>query len=373
VNRFTPFDLLAWQAARQEGVDYCLADSGCQPLRLEELLTRPGDLERFLKSELAYPATRGGQGLREAAALWHGAAADEVLVTVGAAEAISIAVSTLVGPGDHVVAMTPGYYQAWGACLNQNAEVSAFPLLQHSGWRPDLDSLERIVGPKTRLITLTNPNNPAGTVLTEPEMAAVVAAADRVGAWILADEVHRGTEFADSCLTPSFWGRYERTVCVGSLSKAFGMPGARVGWLVAPRNQLQELWRRHEYATVSTSSLSMFLAEIALAPHNAAALLSRYRSRLRSSRYRLEQWVEAHEDLVSMAPAQATALGLVRCRTRLSSLELADELYRSAAVLVAPGAHFGAEGHIRITHGLAEDYLEPALARIAKVLEGLDA
>ncbi len=372
MNDFAPFDLLAWQAARLQGVEYSLADSGCQPLLLEELLCHPGDLAKFLKSELAYPPTRGTEQLRSAVAAWHGAAADDVIVTVGAAEAVSVAVSTLVGPGDHVVAMTPGYYQAWGSCLNRGAQVSAFPLLRDNGWRPDLDALEEIVRQGTRMITLTNPNNPAGTVLTEPEMAAVVTAADRVGAWILADEVHRGTEFGDETLTPSFWGRYERTVCVGSLSKAFGMPGVRLGWLVAPPSLLHQLWRRHEYATVSTASLSMALGEIALAPENTSALLHRYRSYLRSSRRRLEQWVEANSDLVSMAPAGATALGLVRYRLDIPSTALAEELHSGAGVLVAPGAHFGAEGHMRITHGLDAKYLERALERIAKTLAALD-
>lgn len=120
--------------------------------------------------------------------------------------------------------------------------------------------------PCTRLVAVTNPNNPVGTILTEAEMDAVVAAADRVGAWLLADEVYRGTERLTDVVTPSFWGRYDRLVCVGSLSKAFGLPGLRLGWIVAPPGTVEEACRRHEYATISTGLLSMHLAEIALRP-----------------------------------------------------------------------------------------------------------
>lgn len=88
---------------------------------------------------------------------------------------------------------------------------------------------------------MTNPNNPVGTILTEPEMNAIVAAARKVGAWILADEVYRGTELHTDDITPSFWGRYDRVVCVGSMSKAFGLPGLRLGWLVGPPEFVEQV------------------------------------------------------------------------------------------------------------------------------------
>lgn len=368
---FASFDLLSWQAARSSGVSYSLADSGCQPLRVRDLLDNPVNLERLLEAELAYPPVRGTEQLRALIAQWHGGEPDGVIVTVGAAEANSVVVSTLVEPGDHVVSMTPGYFQVWGSCLNRGAEVEAFPLDPERGWRPDLDALLRVVRPGTKVISVTNPNNPAGIVLTEAEMAAIVAAADRVGAWIVADEVHRGTELTTDQLTPSFWGRHERVVCVGSLSKAFGMPGTRLGWLMAPSVLIPALWRRHEYATVSTSSVSMALGEIALSPEVCNRLLERYRSYLRESWTRLESWVDAHAGLLSVVRPEATALGLVRYHLDLPSTEVAESLYGRGGVLVAPGAHFGAEGHLRITHGHDPAYLAAALDRVSAVLKEL--
>jgi aspartate/methionine/tyrosine aminotransferase len=157
-------------------------------------------------------------------------------------------------------------------------------------------------------------------------------------------------------------------VCVGSLSKAFGLPGLRVGWLVAPPALLQAAWRRHEYATIATSKLSMHLAELALAPPARDRLLSRNRALVRAGYDRLAAWIDGTDGLLSIVPPAATALGFVRYALDAPSLEVAHALRTEADVLVAPGAHFGVERHLRITHGLEPAYLDAALERIAAVL-----
>jgi aspartate/methionine/tyrosine aminotransferase len=121
-------------------------------------------------------------------------------------------------------------------------------------WALDLGSLERTVTRGTRVIMVCNPNNPTGAVLTEDEMDAVVRAARRVRAWIVADEVYRGAEIQGDAATPSFWGRYEEVVVTSGLSKAFGLPGLRIGWLVAPRKLIAETWKRHDYTTLPIDS-----------------------------------------------------------------------------------------------------------------------
>ncbi|MBP2472897.1 aspartate/methionine/tyrosine aminotransferase [Crossiella equi] len=366
---FTPFELEEWQSRYEQTVTHNLADSGCHPVVLGELL---GDSEaavrRLLAADLHYPPVGGTDRLRALVADWQGADPDNVLVTVGAAEANAITVASLVEPGDHVVVMEPGYRQVRGSARNAGAQVDTFPLDPARGWRPDLDALDRVVRPDTKLIAVTNPNNPVGTVLTEEERAAIVAAADRVGAWLLADEVYRGTERLTTTVTPSFWGRYPRTVCVGSLSKAFGLPGLRVGWLVAPPPVRDAAWRRHEYATIATGTLSMHLAEVALTPASRDGLLTRNRALIREGYERLHAWVEGSEGLLSITPPEATALGFVRYHLPRPSLEVAHALRERGNVLVGVGAHFGVEHHLRITHGLEPDYLDAALASISRVL-----
>ncbi len=385
---FTPFDLEEWQSRWETTVAFNLADSGVAAVRLGELLAGGGDgaepggddrppgeaeIARLLEVDLHYPPVAGTALLRERIAAWISAAPENVLVTVGASEANAILVGTLVGPGDEVVVMEPGYRQVRGIALNAGAEVRVFPLDPARGWRPDLAALDAAVTDRTRLIAVTNPNNPVGTILTGAEMDAVVAAARRSGAWLLADEVYRGTERLTDDLTPTFWGRYERVLSVGSLSKAFGLPGLRLGWLVAPPELVEAAWRRHEYATIATGMLSMRLGELALEPATRDRLLARTRRYIRGGYGRLEAWIDANADLLSIVPPAATALGFVRYDLDLPSAEVAHAVRQGADVLVAPGATFGVERHLRITHGLEPALLDEALERTGRVLRGLAA
>ncbi|CAL8469890.1 g9432 [Coccomyxa elongata] len=367
-KKFISFELEEWQSRYETTVTYNLADSGCHPVRLSELVSDPAAVEKLLAVDLHYPPVGGTNTLCALCASWHGAKPENVLVTVGAAEANSITVASLLQPGDHMVVMEPGYRQVRGCAANLGASVSAFPLDPMRGWRPDLSALTAAVTPATRLIAVTNPNNPVGTILTEAEMDAIVAAAAGVGAWILADEVYRGTELWTDEVTPSFWGRYERVICVGSLSKAFGLPGLRLGWLVGPPDFVEQAWRRHEYATIAASTVSMHLAEIALAPEARGRLLARNRRLIRDGYARLSRWVESSEGLLSMWPPDATALGFVRYHLNAPSVKVAHALRTKGDVLVGAGAHFGIEHHLRITHGLEPHVLEAALERIFDVL-----
>jgi len=366
---FTTFDLEQWQSLYESTVKFNLADSGVQPVTLGELVSTPEAVSQLLRTPLHYPAVNGTARLRELiAALYQGAGPESVLVTVGAAEANGITVAALTEPGDHVILMEPGYRQVSGIGLNAGCEVEAFHLRRENGWRPDLDELDRLVRPSTRLIAVTNPNNPVGTILTSGEMDRIVAAAERSGAWLVADEVYRGTERMSDQETGSFYGRYERVVSTGSMSKAYGLSGLRTGWLVAPPEVIEAAWRRHEYATISTGMLSMTLAEVALTEPLRTQLLARNRGLIRSGYARIEKWIAASGSLLSIVPPAATALAFVRYALDLPSLEVAHALRERASVLVGAGAHFGVENHLRITHGLAPAYLDQALERILETL-----
>jgi len=366
---FTTFEAEEWQSRYEHTVAHNLADSGCHPVVLSELL---GDdaraIARFLATELHYPPVAGTDHLRALIAHWHAADAANVLVTVGAAEANNITVASLVRPGDHVVVMEPGYRQVRGCALNAGAEVDTLQLDPEHSWRPDLAALKHAVRPDTKIVAVINPSNPVGTILTDAEMDVIIAVADSVGAWILADEVYRGTERTTDIVTPSFWGRYDKVVCVSSLSKAFGLPGLRLGWLVAPQQTVQRAWRHHEYVAIATSQLSMYLAETALEPVTRDRLLARNRSLIREGYAHLQQWIDGSDSLLSIVPPHATALGLVRYDLPISSLEVAHALRVQGGVLVGAGSHFGAEHHIRITYGLELSYLDAALASTTRVL-----
>ena len=368
---FTNFDLEYIQSVWEQKVDINLTESGVHPIRLDELLDGDADkLAELMASEINYPHVNGEPELREnIAALYEGANVDNVLVTVGAAEANNIIMQTIMQPGDEMACMSPTYKQVWGLALNQGHVVRPFHLLPDQAWALDVDGLKQSVTDKTRVIAIVNPNNPTGHILTDEEMDAVVAAADRVGAWILADEVYRGAERVREDETPSFYGRYDKVLAVGSMSKAYGLPGLRVGWVVAPNETVEDLWRRHEYTTITASMLSNNLAGYALSPEVRPRLRQRARDYIRGGFPVLQEWMDSQQGLFSYTPPEASAVSFIHYNLDINSTELMEKLCREASVFVGAGDSFGMDHHLRIAFGQEKAVLDDAFARIQRVLE----
>ena len=366
---FQPFLQERMMSKWENVVDYNLAESGVHPMTVYELVDDPAVIEELLSTELGYAQANGIIELRERiAALYTGSTPDNVLVTVGCAEANSVTLQTMLRPEEEMVMMLPNYMQVWGIAHNLGFRVKSFNLKEDRGWAPDLDELNNVVSEKTKLIAVCNPDNPTGSILTEAEMDAIVAAANRVGAWILADEVYSGAERLTETQTPSFWGRYDKVLAHNGLSKAYGIPGLRIGWVVGPADTVDEIWARHEYTTIGATMLSNKLAAIALAPEVRPRLLKRTRDYIRRGYPILDAWMEDHEGTFTVVPPQAAAIAFVRYHLDVNSTQLVNRLMREKSVLIVPGDHFGLDHHLRISFGLPPEYLQAGLDRIHELI-----
>lgn len=370
---FMPFDLEYTQSLWEQKVDINLTESGVHPIGLGELLGDDESLfEELLATEINYPHVNGNPLLRESiAGLYDGAGVPNVLVTVGAAEANNIIMQTLMRPGDELLTQTPTYKQVWGLAQNGEHTVKSFRLQADHGWAMDIDELNAGVTEKTRMIAIVNPNNPTGHIMTDAEMDAVVAAADKVGAWILADEVYRGAERLQEEETKSFYGRYDKVLAVGSMSKAYGLPGLRVGWVVGPPQMVDDIWRRHEYTTITASMLSNILATHALSPDVRPRLLRRTRNYIRKGFPVLEKWMNSQDGLFSYTPPEASAVTFIRYHLDINSTELMEKLCRDAGVFVGAGDSFGMDHHLRVAFGQERAVLEDAFQRMEKTLKSI--
>ena len=234
-QQFVPFELERVMSIWENQVEYNLSESGVHPLTVSELVEDPAIIEDLLTTGLDYPQTNGLIELREqVATLYPGATAENVLITSGCSQASFGTFLTIMEPGDELAFMLPNYMQIWGIAQNFGYPTRTFSLKEELGWALDLEELDRAISDATKLISVVNPNNPTGHILTAEEMDAVVAAAERTGAWLLSDEVYAGAERVTDEITPSFWGRYERVLAMGSLSKAYGLPGLRIGPPLSP-------------------------------------------------------------------------------------------------------------------------------------------
>jgi len=370
---FLPFELEYHQSLWEQVVDYNLTESGVHPMTLDELLGDERDmLDRLLATEINYPHVNGIPELRHnIARLYDGAGVGNVLVTVGAAEANNLIVQTLMSGDDEMASQAPTYKQVWGLAANAGFPVRPFHLLSDSGWALDMEDLDNQINGNTRIVAVVNPNNPTGRILTEEEMDAVVAAADRVGAWILADEVYRGAERLREDETPSFFGRYDKVLAIGSISKAYGLPGLRIGWVVGPPDTIEDLWRRHEYTTITATMLSNHLANHALSPEVRPRIIERTRRYIRNGFPVLEAWMNRQDGLFSYTQPEASAVSFVRYHLDINSIDLMETLCREASVFVGAGDSFGVDHHLRIAFGQDRVVLDEAFARIEKTLESL--
>ncbi len=362
------FKMERMQSTWENVVDYNLSESGVHPLNLKELLTA-SELEALTEVEIGYTQTNGTAGLREQIArLYPGISLEQILTTAGTSEANFLLMWSLVEPGDEVLFELPNYMQMWGLLHAFGAKVKPFYLREGLGWQPDLDEMKKLVTPKTKLIVLTNPNNPTGSVLAPEIMKGIVGLAAGAGAWILADEVYQGAELS-GLTTPSFWGTWEKTLVVNGLSKAYGLPGLRIGWIVGPEAVVKKTWPYHDYTTISPSALSDQLATVTLAPANRERILQRTRSILNANFPVLEKWLKDHEGLFSFHQPRAGAICFARYDLKVNSTALVERLIREVSVLLVPGDHFEMDGYLRFGYGPERGYLLRALGRIEEILK----
>jgi len=366
------FEMERFQSTWEHAVAYNLSESGIHPVTLAGLVDHTWIQEVLARAPLGYGPTNGSPELRAAiAGLYSGSGPEHVLVTTGTAEANFLVAWALLEPGDDAVVMLPNYMQLPLLARSWTGGVREWWLRCEDGrWAPRMDELDRLVTPRTKAIFVCHPNNPTGAVLSVEAMNAVCAAAARVGAWVVADEVYRGAE-RDGHLTPSFWGRYAKVVVTGGLSKAYGLPGLRIGWIVAPPALVATLWGYHDYTTIAPACLSDRLAVMALTPRTRQRLLARTRAILTENLRVLAAWADALGDALSWVPPQAGAIAFVRYRAPVNSAALAERLRREHSVLVVPGDHFQMDGYLRLGFGMEPRVLEEGLARLGRLLRSL--
>ena len=366
--RIDPFDLERWQSVHEHHTGINLTESGAHPLQVRELAAGP-DLDALLAQPLEYTQTNGTAPLRERIAALHGGAtAANVLVTNGGSEANLLACWRLIEPGDEAVVVHPTYMQIPGLVRSFGAAVREVWLEpEPARWRLDLDAVRRAAGPRTRFIAVCNPNNPTGARLDEPAVSRLCEIAAERGCWLLVDEIYRGAEL-DGRGTPTAWGRYERVVVTGGLSKAYGLPGLRIGWLAGPADMIDELWGRRDYTSIAPGAVNDRLARLALEPGRRERLIERTRRILRGNHAVVAAWA-ARRPAVRHVPPEAGGVALIRYSGARPSAALAERLRADHGVLVVPGSHFGLDRHLRIGIGGEPAPLRTGLERLGQALD----
>ncbi|HTS63581.1 MAG TPA: aminotransferase class I/II-fold pyridoxal phosphate-dependent enzyme [Candidatus Acidoferrales bacterium] len=362
--RIPVFEMERNQSTWENLVEFDMSESGVRPVSLRELAGMGLDLDAIIDMPLGYSQSNGTIPLREELALQYpGASVDHIEVTNGTSEANFLLALALIRDGDEVAFQVPNYMQYGGLPTGFGARINTFHLSIDRDWEPAWEEFDRAVNPRTRLVYLSNPHNPTGSVLSREAMRRIVARCDQVGAYLLADEVYLGAEIHCE-RTPSFWGMSDRVIVTSGLSKAYGIPGVRTGWIVGPKEVIADCWSQHDYITIGPNKISDAVARVAVKPENREKLYARTRAILQENLPVMKKWVSGFGDFLTFREPRAGALCLMRYHSPTPSVQLCERVRVQQSVLIVPGAHLGLEAFIRIWLGGRPDFLAEGLRRI---------
>ncbi len=332
---------------------YLLSQSDCESMTVEELLhMEPDAKKRFMQSWLGYTEVKGSPELRERiAALYKSCAPDDILVHAGAEEAIFSFMQVFLAAGDHVVYMSPAYQSLYEVTMSLGCEVSPWLLCQgDSGWTLDIDELELLLKPNTKLIVLNTPHNPTGYSLTDDEHKRIADIARDRGVFVFCDQVYKGLEW-DGQAHSWMSDFYENAISLGVLSKAYGLPGLRIGWIATRNKDVYDMMVKFKYyTTICCSAPSEFLAIVAL--KHGEDILRRNVSVIKENITYAEDFFSKHaEAFINNAPA-AGPIAFHKLKLSGGIRAFCENLIQRKGVLLLPGDVYEVKGdYFRMGYG----------------------
>jgi capreomycidine synthase len=365
--RLRPAPLEDWLRDYYFEADIDISSSGVQPYSMAELRAKTGlghdEMDALVFRDgysLGSPAVRAAIAQRSG-----DGDPEKVMTTNGSSEAISLVLTALLRSADEVIVVQPGYHLLTEFIVALGCTVRTWHLDADNGWKASIDKLADLVTERTRAIIVNFPQNPTGTSISEDELGTLIHCADQVGAYVLWDAAFAELTY-DTTPLRDVSVLYQRGISFGTFSKAFGLPGLRFGWCIAPPAVLGECVRVRDYTTLHVSPLIELLALGVL--QNAEIFLEPRLKQARANRRILTEWLGAAGERVCLTPP-AGGVAAFPCLDGLESTdEFCEVLFRQHGVLVVPGSCFGCPRHIRLGFGGATDELIRGLDRLSSAL-----
>lgn len=341
--KLPPFRLDRFLDGREDA-SFNLAGSVCNQRTMSDVLAlEPDAQERLFSLPLEYQPYKGSEALRAdlAQSYTDMITPEHILITVGAQEALFSLSHVLLSSGDHVIVQTPCYQQLSQLPESLGCHVTKWAMAADGTW--DLNALEEAMSDRTRLLVINSPHNPTGAHFTASEFEAIIRMARQHGTYLLSDEVYRYLEHEPQRLLPAAAENYERALSLADMSKTYGAPGTRVGWVVTQDEALlRSILEFKDYVTISGSAVGQFLAGIII--RNRQQLIDENRQLLRDNAARLQTFAEDQAGIALRLPVASTT-GFIQFTDGTVADVLAEDAYHNHDILIAPGSKFGDYPH----------------------------
>jgi aspartate/methionine/tyrosine aminotransferase len=365
-----PFGVEMWMNEFETRCELNLAETCVDSITLGQLVEMAGKhnslLDELMPMRLGYGDIEGSPRLKAAiASLYARQKPENVLVCHGTIGANALVHQALVSRGDHVVAVVPTYQQHYSIPESIGAEVTHLRLRMENGFLPDLGELRSLVRPTTRLIAINNPNNPTGALMDAAMLGEIAAIARGTGAWVLCDEVYRGTDQAGDGFTASMADLYEKGISTAGMSKTYSLAGLRLGWIVAPKAVLDAAMIHRDYNTISVGRLDDYFAALAL--ENRDKVLARAHRITRDNLAILAGWVAREPKLAWVKPRSGTT-AFLKYDLPLPSRDFCIRLLEQEGVMFTPGSAMDMEGWLRVGYACPTETLKAGLERVSRFL-----
>lgn len=363
------FKVEEWFNKYEKTAKYDLADTCIDSMSLNDLLklSEINNIDEILCKKLNYGEIHGSTRLKSAICnLYQKQDLNNITVTHGAIGANQLVFLSLIEPNDEVISILPAYQQHYSIPKALGATVKHLFLKSKNNWLPDIEELKQLVTPKTKLITLINPNNPTGSVIQDDLMKEIISVAN--GAYILCDEVYRGIVRENVYNTTSIIDLYKKGIATSSLSKSFSLAGLRLGWIVADDTIIKEINHQREYNTISVSVLDDYFASLAL--ENKDKIFKRNLEKQKIGYEILSNWVNKEPHITCVLPNGGTT-AFLGYDIAISSFDLCKRLLKDTGVLLLPGETLEMDGFVRIGYCNNFERLQTALGIFSEWLKNI--
>ncbi len=335
----TPFELEAWYTKYEFTSKYNLSASGIKPLSINDLNV-PAD---FMSIPLGYLPVTGSTELKEKISQIYNSSPEEILITNGAIEAIFLIQMALINPGDKVITLKPVYPALYQVAKDIGAEIIEWKLEYEDSFKPDIGRLKKLMEKyQPKLLIINFPNNPTSITINQEQTEDIILLARQNNCYLVADEIYHELSYKKT-FSPVFKSYHERGISISSLSKAYGLPGLRIGWIIAEKEIIKKCLNLRLYTTLCSNFTGEKIATIILKERNEIL-----ESNLEHAKHNfqlispfLEKW--KNDSLIDYVEPQAGVMIFIKLNNVQNTEPFCIEFEKEYSILLLPGIKYGNE------------------------------